>query len=145
MIKDVEVIVGGLHVYERGKLSFANDFDMSAIRRFYLIQQNDVNVVRAWQGHKVEKKWFFCVAGIFIINVIKIDNWDEPASILQVESFVLNVESPKVLVVPGGHVTGIKALIKDSSLMVFSDMNTQDSKDDDYRYHKNLWFNWNIE
>lgn len=145
MVDVDKVILGGQYMDERGTISFVNDFDMTVIKRFYILQHPDINIVRAWQGHKIENKWFYCVAGIFIINVIKIDNWDEPASILQVESFVLNVESPKVLVVPGGHVTGIKALIKDSSLMVFSDMNTQDSKDDDYRYHKNLWFNWNIE
>jgi hypothetical protein len=48
-----------------------------------------------------------------------------------------------VLRIGGGHATGIKALTSNASLLVFSDMNTLMSKEDDFRFDKNLWFNWN--
>jgi dTDP-4-dehydrorhamnose 3,5-epimerase-like enzyme len=81
--------------------------------------------------------------GSSIINVINIDNWENPANDLEVTSYYLKANNPSVLYVPGGHVTGIKALKSDASLIVFSDMLVKESEDDDLRFNKNKWFNWN--
>jgi dTDP-4-dehydrorhamnose 3,5-epimerase-like enzyme len=143
LIEFSKIITGGQFNDDRGTVSFVNDFDMSSIKRFYAIQHTSVEIVRAWQGHKVENKWFYCVRGSFLINVIQIDNWEQPSMDLIVTSHYLKSRNPSVLYVPGGHVTGIKALEADSSLIVFSNMFVKESKDDDFRFDKNKWFNWN--
>ena len=59
------IIQGGQHVDARGKLTFFNDFDMGAVKRFYVIEHPDTETVRAWQAHKTEQKWFHVIAGSF--------------------------------------------------------------------------------
>ena len=61
----------------RGEIIFANDFDMSPIKRFYNIIQNDIDIIRAWQGHQVETKYFFVEKGSFVISWVLIDNWGQ--------------------------------------------------------------------
>ena len=138
----LELIKGGLHHDERGTLSFVNDFRMQDIKRFYVISHPNDKIIRAWQGHKIENKWFYCISGSFMVNVVEIDHWDTPSPDLKVQSFVLNGSDPAVLKVGGGCVTGLKALTDASSMMVFSDMDTVSSKEDDFRFDINQWFNW---
>jgi dTDP-4-dehydrorhamnose 3,5-epimerase len=143
MVDVDKVILGGQYMDERGTISFVNDFDMTVIKRFYILQHPDINIVRAWQGHKIENKWFYCVSGSFLLNVVNIDNWEHPSPDLAVISYHLKSDSPSVYCVTAGHVTGIKALEPNASLMVFSDLTINESKDDDIRFDKNKWFNWN--
>jgi dTDP-4-dehydrorhamnose 3,5-epimerase-like enzyme len=138
-----KIISGGQFNDDRGTVSFVNDFDMSSIKRFYAIQHPNIEIIRAWQGHKLEQKWFYSIVGSFLINVIQIDDWEDPSIDLVVTSHYLESRNPSVLYVPGGHVTGIIALEADSSLIVFSNMFVNESKDDDFRFDKNKWFNWN--
>ena len=54
-----------------GEITFFNDFDLTDIKRFYVISNHNSpvtnhNQVRAWQGHKVEQKYFFNVKGAFL-------------------------------------------------------------------------------
>ena len=144
MLALTKIISGGQFNDDRGTVSFVNDFDMTSIKRFYSIHHPNDEIIRAWQGHKVEKKWFYCVRGSFLINVIQIDNWEKPSTNLNVSSYHLHSNNSSVLYVPGGHVTGIKAHEADSTLMVYSDMFINESKDDDFRFDKNNWFNWNL-
>lgn len=143
MVESAKIISGGQFKDDRGTVSFVNDFDMSSIKRFYTIHHPSVDIVRAWQGHKSEKKWFYCVRGSFLINVIQIDDWEQPNINLKVSSYHLLANNSSVLYVPGGHVTGIKAHQTDSTLIVYSDFFIDESKDDDFRFDKNNWFNWN--
>jgi hypothetical protein len=41
----------------------------------YFIENISLNVIRAWQGHRIEKRWFIAVKGEFKIGVVKIDYW----------------------------------------------------------------------
>ena len=43
---NTELIQGGMHIDARGTLRFCNDFDMSAVKRFYTIA-NSVVVLSA--------------------------------------------------------------------------------------------------
>ena len=43
-----ELIQGGLHTDARGVLRFCNDFDMSAVKRFYTIANSAEQPVRGW-------------------------------------------------------------------------------------------------
>lgn len=113
LIESTTKISGGQFHDERGTVSFINDFDMTPIKRTYVIHHSNIEIVRAWQGHKLEQKWFYSVVGSFLINVIQIDDWEYPSTDLIVTSHYLESRNPTVLYVPGGHVTGIKALEAD--------------------------------
>ena len=66
-------IIGSFFSGERGKLSFNNDLDLSEIKRMYVIENSDLAVQRAWQGHQIEKRWFVAVKGKFLVKLVKID------------------------------------------------------------------------
>lgn len=134
-------INGGLQSDERGRIVFCNDFDMKEVQRFYYIQQ-DISVVRAWQGHKIERKWFSVVAGRFLIAAVQPDNWSNPSKDLSVQSFLLDAAAPSVLHIPAGYANGIKALEPDSILLIFSDLNMDEAKGDMYRFDPHLWFDF---
>ena len=138
----IVLIEGGIHEDERGILAFANAFDMTQVRRFYQIKHTNTQVIRAWQGHKIERKWFYCSEGSFLVNVVEIDDWVHPSPSLQVHTFTLAASRPQVLSVEGGCVTGLQALEHNAALMVFSDMDTNQSKADDFRFDKDLWYKW---
>ena len=76
----VEVIDGEIFTDERGSISSVNGFDAEDIRRFYLIQHPDTSVIRGWNAHKFERKWFYCIKGAFTLALVKIDRWDNPSA-----------------------------------------------------------------
>ncbi|MFT4733101.1 MAG: dTDP-4-dehydrorhamnose 3,5-epimerase-like enzyme [Sediminicola sp.] len=120
------IIRGNSHVDQRGSLSFFNDFDMSQIRRFYSIQP-DVGLIRAWQGHKLESKWFHVIKGSFRVKLRALETKE------LVGEFKLNAQCPEVLCIPKGVYNGFEALEESSVLMVFSDASLEQSVKDDYR------------
>lgn len=169
------IIKGGIHRDERGQLIFFNNFDMSGIKRFYIITtwSNDSNssektnnfqfpvsgshfpllrqtqksvithqAVRAWQGHKIEKKYFYVNGGSFLIAAVKIDNWQNPSPGLKPHVYKLTVHKPQILYVPPGYANGIKPLEQSSMLTVYSNLTLEESKKDDYRFDTSLWFDW---
>lgn len=138
----MNLITGGIHQDDRGKITFVNDFDLQEVRRFYHIHHKDTEVIRAWQGHRIEAKWFHCTKGAFEVKVILVDDWENPSKDLTIQSIELSAEKSTVLYIPGGHVNGFRALKKESSLLVFSDKSLEKSKEDDYRFDKNYWHNW---
>ena len=84
------VINGGSYSDNRGDVTFNNDFDMSSIKRIYSIKNVNTSLVRAWQGHAIERRWFSVVKGSFEIKLIKIDNWENPTKSLEVFSRIIN-------------------------------------------------------
>ena len=141
------IISGGSHKDNRGELIYFNDFDMSAIKRFYQITNHQSPVIndqiRAWQGHKIEEKYFHVNQGIFLIAVVKIDNWNNPSEDLKTEKFILTSKEPQILHIPAGYANGIKAIDENSILTIYSTVSLEESLKDDYRYDKNLWMDWN--
>jgi dTDP-4-dehydrorhamnose 3,5-epimerase len=101
-----------------------------------------LDVVRAWQGHTIESRWFICVSGSFNIKLIEIDNWEAPSNLLPVENYVLNSEKKQVLYIPNGYVNGFRALKTDSKLMIMSNYNFNEIKDDQIRFDQNKWNEW---
>ncbi|MGX1930501.1 WxcM-like domain-containing protein [Flagellimonas sp. 2504JD4-2] len=136
---DYDLIQGEIFEDERGKLRFINAFDMSEIVRFYEIAPKNQEIIRAWQAHEHEKKWFHCMAGSFIINLVEIDNIKNPSDQLIPMRIELNAESPQILEVPGGYATGIKAASNNSRLQVFSNFGLRESGADDYRFPLEKW------
>lgn len=135
----VSVINSGNHSDIRGEVRFFNDFDMSQVKRFYIINNRSKEIFRAWQGHKNESKWFVAIAGDIKVAIVKVENWEKPSKDLIVSNFVLSSKNYQVLYVPGGHATGIRSLTEGASLMVFSDKSLDESHGDDYRYNSNTW------
>jgi len=139
---DPKIFDGGIHNDFRGSLTYFNDLAMNQAKRFYIIENIDTEVVRAWQGHKIEQKWFHVVSGSFKIVIVRPDNWNLPSPILNYHEFILEARKPQVLHVPGGYATGFMANSIASKVMVFSDFTVEESKNDDFRFDKGLWYNW---
>lgn len=136
------IIAGDKHIDNRGRVNFVNDFDMHMIRRMYSIENLDASVIRAWQGHKIENKWFYVAKGSFEVKVLEIDNFENPSSDLICQSFILSSDVPAVLHVPEGCANGFRSLNDNSVLMVYSNLTLAQSKSDDYRYPINQWNVW---
>ena len=80
--------------------------------------------------------------GDFNIKLIEIDNWEAPSNLLTVENYVLNSEKKQVLYIPNGYVNGFRALKTDSKLMIMSNYNFNEIKDDQIRFDQNKWNEW---
>ena len=133
------LIHGGSFNDERGRLDFVNDFDLTPIKRIYFTTNSDINIFRGWQGHKFEKRWFFCVKGSFRIDIIKVDNWENPSEDLDIISYSLSDENPEVLYVPNGYVNGFVSLQEGSKLMLMSDYKLGSLANDEFRFGLNKW------
>ncbi|MDP2067933.1 MAG: WxcM-like domain-containing protein [Lutibacter sp.] len=127
-----KIITGNSHTDARGTVFYNNDFDASAIKRIYVIENNG-DFIRAWQGHKIEQRWFSAINGSFKIRLIKIDNWENPAKNLEMLTFTVNTKKLDVLHVPKGYVSGIQSLEEGSKLLVMADHLLGEIKDE-YRY-----------
>lgn len=143
MHPDVELIHGGEHTDERGVLLFNNNFDLTPVKRFYILKHPDHNVVRAWQGHQLEHKYFMCLRGSFVVAWKKIGDNNNPINDAGAEYTILKASENNVLSIPPGYANGLKALLPDSEIIVFSNQNLDDSINDDIRFDKNLWLDWN--
>jgi dTDP-4-dehydrorhamnose 3,5-epimerase len=138
-----QIIQGRTHIDERGKLIFFNEFDMSGVKRFYVIEHHSMTTVRAWQGHRKEEKWFYVISGSFKVALVQPDDWERPSQELLVEEYVLTASKPEVLHIPGGYANGFKGLEPGSKMMVFSSFTVAESKADDYRFDADKWYDWN--
>jgi dTDP-4-dehydrorhamnose 3,5-epimerase-like enzyme len=114
---------------------------LTPIKRFYQITHPNTDIVRAWQGHKLEGKWFYCTKGTFEIKVVEIDDWKNPSIDLQIQTHLLSSQNSQVLTVLKGCATSIRATVPNATIMVFSDKNLQEAKEDDYRFDKDYWSN----
>jgi len=121
----MKVIEGNFHEDSRGVIRFVNDYDMVRVVRMYCIEPK-LGVIRAWQGHKKETKWFYATKGSFLVKTIKMDT-------LEKKEYHLKDTESKVLEISGGHYNGFEALEEGSVLMVFSDFGLEESKGDDFR------------
>jgi dTDP-4-dehydrorhamnose 3,5-epimerase-like enzyme len=140
--KTPEILTGENYADERGELFYNNDFDLSAVKRMYIIKHHDKSIVRAWQGHRREHKFFKCIKGSFVISWKKIDDFTNPTDNNIPEHTILKKTENKVLSIPPGYANGFKALESDSELMVFSDHYLADCADDNIRFGKDLWIDW---
>ena len=137
-----KLIKGGNFTDERGSMSFVNDFDVSAAKRFYTIAHSSREIVRAWQGHEFEQKYFFPLQGRFLIAWVKIDNFSNPSEKLPVNFVILDAKDTALLHIPNGYANGLKALTNEAQIGVFSDVELEKSVMEKHRYDPNLWFDW---
>ena len=127
------LISGNFHKDPRGLLFYNNDFDLTNIKRMYVIENSALDLIRAWQGHQIEQRWFTSVQGCFKIQLIAIDNWERPSLTLPISEYILNSETLDVLHIPPGYVTSIQELEEKSKLVVMSDYHLGEINDE-FRY-----------
>ena len=142
-MKDEPVLIHGEnHRDERGTLSSYNEFDLTPIKRLYLVEHPITEVIRAWQLHKAEQKWFHVIYGSFKIVIVRPDDWNDLAGKVVIKEFILKAGDNKILHVPGNFGNGFKALEPFSKMMVFSNFTLQESSNDNLRYGNDMWYNW---
>jgi dTDP-4-dehydrorhamnose 3,5-epimerase-like enzyme len=134
-----QLIKGGIHTDQRGQISFVNDMKFDAIERFYIISNSAENPLRAWQGHKIDNKYFYCIQGVIRVHYVKIDNWESPSKDLKVESMTLSATESNVLHIPEGYANAIESLELGSKLMSFSTLPLDRTGEDDVRFDSGMW------
>ncbi len=144
MTEELVYIPGAAAVDDRGKLQFCNDFDMGAVKRFYVVSNHQPQFVRAWHAHRQEAKYVYVASGAALLAAVKIDNWENPDKALEIERFVLAEDKPGVLFVPGGYAHGFMTLRADTRLFFFSTAALGESLDDDVRYPYDHWNPWTV-
>lgn len=134
-----KIIQGGNFLDHRGSISYVNDFSFENIERFYIISNSEENPIRAWQGHKLDAKNFYCVSGSFRIYFVEIDNWESPSKNLKIDTILVAASESKIVHIPAGYANAIESLEKDSKLISFSTLPLANVKEDDARYPADYW------
>lgn len=137
------LITGGEYRDNRGVVQFVNDFNLKDIKRMYFSENTNTDIIRAWQGHKIESRWFCCISGAFDVRWVKIDNWETPSNNLHCNQSVLKSDRPEVLFIPPGYANGFRSLEPNSKLLIFSDYLIDEVPNDQVRFDKDKWTNWN--
>ncbi len=117
---EIKIIDGEIFNDHRGRITSANNLAFTEIRRSYLIENADTEIIRGWHGHKQEKKWFWCLRGCFIAAFVEIDEWQNPSRDLKPEVYRLNAARNQVVCVPEGYANCFRADEPGSMLLVFS-------------------------
>ena len=130
------LINGNNHQDNRGILKYNNNFNLSQIKRMYIIENANIYLKRGWQGHKIEQRWFSVIAGKFKIMLLKVDNWENPSVNLELFTFEINSENLDILHIPAGYITCIQAKEDNSKLIVMSDY-VFGEVDDEYKFTLN--------
>ena len=145
-LKTPLIVKGGNFVDERGSVSFINEFTFDYVKRFYIIKHTLHNTIRAWQAHKNETKYFYVTQGEFIINLIKIENWENPSNQSKPLQHRISQVDNSILIIPKGYANGFINLDSNSELLVFSSSSLEESLEDDYRFDESYFFNcdWRI-
>jgi len=141
------LIEGGLAVDDRGQLTFANDFNFSNVKRFYMVENFSQDVIRAFHGHLKEEKYVFVVSGSAIIAVVEMDDTTKPKKSNEVHRFILSSRKPCILHIPAGYANGLKTLEENTKIIFFSTSSLEESKGDDYRFPYDYWGKeiWQVE
>ena len=142
MTETPAIIKGGTFSDDRGSMRFVNDFQFNDVKRFYFIKHLNVDFIRAWQGHQFEKKYFYPIAGSFILAWVKIDDFKNPSKNLVPEYHILLPGTSEIISIPKGYANGLKALEPNSEILIFSDMNLEESHAENIRYPSDWWMDW---
>ena len=135
------MIKGGSSTDHRGTISFVNDFTFQGVNRFYNIHHPNTEIIRAWQGHTQEAKYYYPVKGTWLIAWVKMD-FSIPEVQWQARHIILKATDNKLLYLPPGYANGFKALQPDSIITGFSIPGKEEETL--LRWDSNKWFDWNI-
>lgn len=138
------LFAGQLSVDDRGSVGHVNAASLDGFVRFYLVRNHRPGFVRAWHGHRHERKLVTVVSGAALVCCVRIDDWDRPSEDLTVDRYVLSSDAPAALLVPGGYVNGSMSLTPDTTLCYFSDVPIEQAGNDDIRFPAHRWDPWEI-
>ncbi len=139
----IQTISGGIAQDQRGSIRFVNDFNLTAVKRFYIIENSSTEIVRGWRAHRTEQRWFFILEGGFSMSYVKVDDWDQPSRELEVSEISWRASDNSVVHVPAGFATAFRALEARSKLLVFADFGIEHAKDDDFTYALDYFYGFN--
>ncbi len=139
-----ELIAANTSTDDRGRVYFANDFDLRECRRMYIVENFATGTVRAWHAHRHERKWVIALAGAALACCVAIDDWDSPSTDARVHRFILDADHPQLLAIPAGYANGAMALLPQTKLLYFSDASLEQSNTDDIRYPARYWDPWHV-
>ena len=135
------IIKGGVAVDDRGRVTFCNDFDMSDVKRFYMLENHQEGYIRAWHGHLREAKWVTVVSGVAVVGVAIMYSIDDaPLKIGNAgkcERFTLHPNGD-VLYIPPGYANGHMNLVQGTRLIHFSNLLHEDTVGDDVRFDSSI-------
>lgn len=134
-------IKGGVSRDHRGEIRFVNDFDMTPVKRFYIITNADTELIRGWRAHKIEQRWFYVLSGIFELDLVQVDDWQSPSCDLPIEKMILKADDHQVIHVPVGYGTAFRAMKEGSELLVFADYGIDHAGNDNYTWHADYFIN----
>ena len=140
-----ELIKGGSAVDDRGALTFVNDLALGEFRRMYIVTNHASGVVRAWHGHRRERKAAIVISGAALVCAVEIDNWETPSPDLMVHRYVLSERNPSALIIPAGFANGFMSLAPDTRVCFLSSSSLEDAADDDVRFPARFWDPWSVE
>ena len=138
-LNEPKCIDGGIAKDERGQLVFANGFEMSDVRRFYMVENSSLDVIRAWHGHAKEAKYVFVVSGSALVAAVFLDDLQKPNKENKIYKQVLSADKPAIFHVPGGYANGFRALEPGTKVIFFSTSTLEESKNDDFRFPIDYW------
>jgi dTDP-4-dehydrorhamnose 3,5-epimerase-like enzyme len=140
------IIDGGIARDERGQLTFVNDFNMNDVKRFYIVENFSLEVVRAWHGHEKEAKYVFVISGSAFVGAVFLDDLKKPNKKNKIHKYILTAEKPQVLYIPIRYANGFKALEPGTKVKFFSTSTLEESKNDDFRFPQDYWGNkiWEV-
>lgn len=144
-MNDIVCIKGGIHEDARGTVSFVNGCAIDDAKRFYWLSQTADNPVRAWMGHRHERKWFVPVDGRTTLVLRRL--LDEPGRPVRMDAqcavFALDATAPCAIAVPVGYCAGFRSETDDAKVLVFSDKTLDEAAGDMVRFDKDDGFDWN--
>lgn len=129
-MKTPNVIEGAKFQDHRGVLRFNNNLNIESAKRIYVIENQNLEDKRGWQGHKIEQRWFSVMRGAFVIEIIQVDDLKNPTKVTKHYEFELSDKQMDVLHVPPGHMTSIRSLKESSALLVMSDFLMGETQDE---------------
>lgn len=139
-MKEIKILNGGRAVDDRGSVAFVNDFDFSGVKRFYQVENHDINFIRAWHGHQKEGKYVYVASGTALVGVVNFSTTEIVKE--EVQKFVLSAKSPKILWIPPGHANGFMNLENNTIIQFFSTTTLDESLGDDIRFEYDKWNIW---
>ena len=146
-VSKIQQFAGNLAVDDRGTVRFVNEFDFTGVKRFYQVDNFDLNMIRAWHGHMKEGKYVYVASGSIILGAIRLTSKIKPNKKVRVERFILSAQKPQVVFIPPGYANGFKTLEKKTKVIFFSTRTLAESKGDDYRFPADYWGEeiWQVE
>ncbi len=109
---------------DRGYLTAIN-FDHDS-KRAYIIKNHKAGIIRAFHGHKKERKELYVTKGAFKIIVIDMQTKEW-------KSFNITERGNNIIKIPPQAFHGFVSLTNDSELLIISNSTFEESKNDDYR------------